>query len=127
MRWLSRQSTFKVGKRKTENVRWFSIRIFLFVKLGIGSGAYPLHPARGEGAGESESLPVLYTASGPRALPWPDGTRNPVMGPETQGGAFSGAGALFVGAREASSGLLWGFAGLFAVLVGICGCVRCWS
>jgi len=30
---------FKVGNRKTENLRWFSIRIFPFEKLGIGSGA----------------------------------------------------------------------------------------
>ena len=48
MRWLSSQSTFKVGKRKTENVRWFFIRIFPFVKLEIGSGAY-LQGAAGGG------------------------------------------------------------------------------
>ena|SRR5215472_4237097 len=65
MRWLSRQSTFKVGKRKTENVRWFSIRIFPFVKLGIGSGAYPQGAAGGrEAAGVGACRGILRLRGG---------------------------------------------------------------
>jgi len=69
MRWLSSQSTFKVGKRKTENVRWFFIRIFPFVKLEIGSGAYLQGAAGGGRRRESESLHAF------------NGAPNPWMGP----------------------------------------------
>src|SRR5215813_2558264 len=86
MRWLSRQSTFKVGKRKTENVRWFSIRIFPFVKLGIGSRAYPLPPAggaRGRPVDESSASSIhfdkkqipLTAPAFPKMGPIPDAPR----------------------------------------------------
>src|SRR5262249_4871372 len=75
MRWHSRQSTFKVGKRKTE-VRWFSIRIFPFVKLGIGSGAYPQGAPAGAAGGRRSSSKGHNTA-------YP---RDPEMGPRLLGG-----------------------------------------
>src|SRR5262249_53779638 len=82
MRWLSRQSTFKVGKRKTENVRWFSIRIFPFVKLGIGSGPYPQGAAGGR---EAAGVGV------PACLQW--GPPNPWKGPgHSNWGALMGGG-----------------------------------
>src|SRR5215831_7529917 len=68
MRWLSRQSTFKVGKRKTENVHWFSIRIFPFVKLGIGAGAYP--PGGRWGAGGGGSRGPCMPLMGPQIHGW---------------------------------------------------------